>query len=500
MKGKYLSVKGLAKAKRDISKKHRISLISNVNLLKAYHKNGGNDEKIISLLRTRPVRSLSGVVNVSVLTKPFPCPGKCIFCPFQKDAPKSYLTNEPAVMRAVDNDYDPERQVITRIKSLKITGHPTEKIEIRIVGGTWSFYPEKYRREFIKSCFDACNGVKSATLEESQKVNEGAKHRIVCLSIETRPDFITKEEIKELRTMGVTMVELGIQSTFDDVLLKVQRGHTTEHSIKATKLLKDAGFKVCYQVMLNLPGSTPEKDFKTFKTIFEDSSFRPDFLKIYPCLILKEAPLYDIYKKGEYTPFCDDDVIEILKKVKREIIPPYVRIQRLFRDIPSNSIAGGSKLSNMREVIMKQAKEEGWKCPCIRCREVREDYLPKNKAKVKKITYQASEGKELFISIEEKGKLYAILRLRISNNPIIDNAAIIREVHTYGQQVCTGKKNGNTPQHKGSGKELIGIAEKEALKNGKKRIAVISGIGAREYWRSLGYSLEDTYMVKDLLH
>ncbi len=496
-KGK-LSKKGLAKAKRDVSKKYGMPLPSNVSLLKAYHKTGGSDEEMISLLRTRPVRSLSGVVNVSVLTKPFPCPGKCVFCPLQEGAPKSYLKNEPAVMRALDNKYSAENQVNTRIKSLEITGHPTGKIELRVVGGTWSFYPKNYREKFIKECFDACNGKESTSIKEAQKINESAKNRIVCLSVETRPDFINEEEIKHLRELGVTMVELGIQSVFNDVLLTSKRGHTAECSAKATKLLKDAGFKVCHQVMMNLPGSTPEKDKETFKTLFENPSFRPDFLKIYPCLILKEAPLYKIYKEGKYTPFSDEEIIKVLKEVKREIIPPYVRIQRLFRDIPSDSIAGGSKLSNMREVIMKQAEEEGWKCPCIRCREVRGGYLSKEKTTVKKTEYEASGGKEIFLSTEAEGKLYAILRLRICDHPIIEGAAIIREVHTYGQQVGLHQRSDNVPQHKGSGKELISIAEKEARERGKKRIAAISGVGAREYWRGLGYRLKDTYMVKEL--
>jgi len=445
---------------------------------------------VVSSLKTSPVRSLSGVVNISVLTKPFPCPGKCIFCPLQKDAPKSYMKDEPAVMRAMLAKYDAKRQMEIRMKALLMTGHSTDKIELRIVGGTWSYYPKEYKEDFIKKCFDACNEEKSSTLKEAQKKNEKAKHRIVCLSIETRPDFVTKEEIKEMRKMGVTMVELGVQSLFDEVLHASSRGHTVKDSAKATKLLKNAGFKVCHQVMLGLPKSTSLKDLKTFEKLFKSPSFRPDMLKIYPCVVLREAPLYELYKEGSYTPPSDEELFDTIKKVKRDIVPSYVRIQRLFRDISSKSIAGGSKISNMRQVIKRDAEKEGWECQCIRCREIKSSPV-KEKLKIRTRKYKASGGVEVFFSVTSGKKICAFLRLRLKKR----KTAIIRELRTYGKQVAIKKKERDAQQHKGVGKALVKKAEEEV---GSGRMAVISGVGARDYWRKMGYRLKGTYMIKDL--
>ncbi len=498
------NTKDLERIKKNVAKKHKTSFPTNVDLLKVYHKKGEKDEKIISLLKTRPIRSLSGVVNVSVLTKPFECPGKCIYCPQEKNIPKSYLKNEPAVMRAMLSKYDPEKQVKMRIKSLEQTGHPTGKIELRIVGGTWSFYPEKYKEFFIKKCFDACNEEKSSSLREAQVKNENANHRLVCISIETRPDFITEEEIKKLRFYGVTMVELGVQSLSDEVLSFTKRGHKVKDTIKATKLLKDAGFKICYQVMPNLPKSSLEDDLNTFKRLFEDTSFRPDFLKIYPCLVLKNSPLYSLYKKEKHKVFTDKELKDLTIKIKKEIIPPYVRIQRLFRDIPVQMIEGGCKISNLREKIKEDEARGNWKCKCIRCREVRENYNKKEEVFLFREDYLASEGKEIFLSFEnkEKTKLYALLRIRITENqflPELNNSTIIREIRTYGQQISPQKNNKKSPQHKGLGKKLVEEAEKITInETDKKNIAVISGVGVRSYWKSLGYKLKKTYMIKNL--
>jgi elongator complex protein 3 len=485
----------LERIKKEVAKKYKTSFPTNVSLLEVYHKKGKKDEKIVSLLKTRPVRSLSGVVNISVLTKPFPCPGECIYCPQEENAPKSYLTNEPAVMRAVINNYDPLEQVKMRIASLEKTGHPTEKIELRIVGGTWSFYDEKYKEWFIKRCFDACNEKSSGSLKRAHEENELAKHRIVCLSIETRPDFITQKEIKKLRKYGVTMVELGVQSLFDDILEFTKRGHTTKETIIATKLLKDSGFKVCYQLMLNLPKSSTEKDIETFRKTFADPDFRPDFLKIYPCLVLKNTLLYKLYKEKKHHVFTDKDLKETIIEIKKNIIPYYVRIQRLFRDIPIQSISGGCKISNLREYIKEDERKNNWICKCIRCREIKENYNAKEEVFLFREDYDASEGKEIFLSFENKkrNKLYALLRLRI-----LENSAIIREIRTYGQQIKTSEKKSHSPQHRGLGKKLVKEAEKITKKEFKKnQLLVISGVGVRSYWKNLDYNLEKTYMVKD---
>ncbi len=481
--------------KKSIAKKHRTSFPTNISILREYRKLTNNKEETPPSLVTRPVRSLSGVVNISVLTKPYPCPGECTYCPSEKNIPKSYIASEPAVMRAILNNYHPLGQVEMRIRALQEAGHPTEKIEIRVVGGTWSYYSEKYKYQFIKSCFDACNGEKSKTLKEAQQKNEKAKHRIVCLSIETRPDYISKEEVKSLRILGVTMVELGVQSLSDEVLSFTKRGHGINETIKATKILKDAGFKICYQVMPGLPKSSPKKDIEMFKEMFSSPSFRPDFLKIYPCLVVKNTELYSLWKSGDYSIYDDKELIDIIATVKKNIIPYYVRIQRLFRDIPVQEISGGCKISNLREVLQKDAKKNNWRCKCIRCREVRDNYDTKEKVLLFREEYDASGGKEIFLSFENKkrDKLYALLRLRI-----LKKKGMIREVRTYGKHLSIKTKDDKSPQHKGLGKKLVKEAEKITKDEfNLSTLAVISGVGVRDYWRSLGYRLEKTYMVKD---
>lgn len=507
--------------KRAIAKKLKIPVLSNIDILKAYHKycqikRKRPDKKIEYLLIKRRVRSLSGVAVVSVLTKPYPCPGECLYCPAESGMPKSYLSNEPAVMRAVLNNFNPYNQVKTRLESLTLTGHPTDKIELIVIGGTWSFLPRKYQNWFITQCFNACNNYKSKGLIEAQKKNEKAKHRIIGITIETRPDYINPEEIKNLRILGATRVEIGVQTVYDDILKYNKRGHSRKEIIKATKLLKDAGFKVCYHMMPNLPGSNLKKDLEMFKELFSNSDFQPDLLKIYPCAILKQAPLYNLWKKNKYKPYTKKQLIDLLKKIK-ETIPYFVRIQRLTRDIPSQSIVEGpAKISNMRQVLVK----EGVKCKCIRCREVKENYNPKEKLYLFRQSYLASGGKEIFLSYESKDRkrLYSLLRLRINNSPgencsrpnftVLKNAAIIRELHTYGQLQSLGHRVSQySPQHKGLGKKLMKEAERivytelnrSAKKESKaKKIAVISGVGARGYYRKLGYRLKNTYMVKKL--
>ena len=497
----------LAMIKREMAKRYKIPCSSNINLLKAYHEMVRNKmikkiEKLENLFRTRPIRSLSGIVNVSVLTKPYPCPGRCLYCPQESGVPKSYVSGEPAVERAKRLNYDPYLQTKSRIEMLESEGHPTDKIELRIVGGTWSYYPPSYQNWFIKKCFDACNSNNYTvvnSLLKAQRLNEKTKHRIVGFSIETRPDFINPKEIKRLRRLGVTMVELGVQSIYDDVLKLNRRGHGIKETILATKLLKDAGFKVLYQMMPNLPGSNLKRDKEMFEGLFSNSNFRPDLLKIYPCALLKEAPLYKWWRDGKYRPYTEKQLINLVKKIKKQI-PYYVRIQRIVRDIPSTSIvAGPAKISNLRQIIAKEMKKEGWRCKCIRCREVKEKYNIKEKIYLLRENYQSSSGKEIFLSFENKKrtKLYSLLRLRITS----DNNALIREIHTYGLQIPIdrGLTSIISPQHRGLGKKLLKEAEKITKKEfGLKKIIVISGIGARGYFRNLGYRLKNTYMVKEL--
>jgi len=496
------TLKDLASCKRRFAKKHQAPFPNNIALLKTYHelvksKSIKPSALIETLLRTRPVRSLSGIVNISVLTKPYKCPGKCLYCPTEKGIPKSYVSGEPAVERAKRLKYDPYLQVKKRIEMLESEGHPTDKIELRVVGGTWSFYPQKYQAWFVKRCFDACNNGHAMSFKTSHVQNEKARYRIVGLSVETRPDFITPSEIKRLRKLGVTMVELGVQSIYDDILKKNLRGHGVKETISATKLLKDAGFKVLYQMMPNLYGSSSARDLKMFKTLFTDSRFQPDLLKIYPCALLKSAPLFHVWRKGGYRPYAEKQLISLVRAIKKTV-PYYVRIQRIARDIPSKSIAAGpAKISNLRQLV-------GGHCKCIRCREVKGNYDPKEKLYLFRQNYQASSGQEIFLSFENKNrsKLYSLLRFRITSQ----NTAIIREIHTYGQlqpiaqdQDVGGFASNISPQHKGLGKKLIAEAEKISRREFKvKKIAVISGVGARRYYRKLEYKLEKTYMVKNL--
>jgi len=458
---------------------------------------------IEKILRTRPVRSLSGIVNISVLTKPYDCPGQCIYCPQSENAPQSYVDKEPAVMRAQLTEYDPFRQVKTRLEGLKKEGHPTDKIELRIIGGTWSFYPKDYQEQFVKECFDACNKEDSDSLKEAQHKNEVTDHKIIGLSIETRPDYINKKEIKQLRKLGVTRVELGVQTLSDEVLKKVQRGHSVEATIKATKLLKDAGFKVGYQMMPGLPGSDLKQDREVFEKLFSNAKFQPDLLKIYPTVVLEGTPLYDWYQKGKYEPYEGEELIKLIKDIKKQI-PRYVRIQRIIRDVPVDQIIAGCTTSNLRQVIHDQMRQEDWQCNCIRCREVGKDYKDEP-LKLFRKDYEASEGKEIFLTYESKDRqrLYSLLRLRILSDekpvfPVLENAALIREMHTYGQELPVSNSDEQAAQHKGLGKKLIKKAEQITQQEGLEKIAVISGVGVRGYFRKRGYELKDTYMTKKL--
>jgi len=512
---KYYTPKKLSLLKREFSKKYQIPLLSNITLIKAYrqllkNKKINKNNKVLKLLRRRDIRTLSGVSIITVLTKPYKCPGNCIYCPNEKDMPKSYLKKEPAAQRAYLNKFDPYKQVQTRIKSLILTGHPVDKIEMIVLGGSWTAYPKKYKTWFIKRCFDACNYSTSKTLEQAQKKNEKAKHRIIGLSLETRPDLIDEKEAYAMRKLGCTRVELGVQTIYPKILKKINRQATLKDTVKATKILKQFGFKVVYHLMPNLPDSTPAKDLKRFKTIFSDSRFQPDMLKIYPCVVLKTAKLYKIWKNKKYKPYSQKTLNKLLINIKKNI-PSYVRINRLIRDIPSDCIEAGNKVTNLRQIIQKEYKH----CQCIRCREAREKPV-NNKIKFVKRKYKASKATEHFLSFESKDKktLYAFLRLRLPQIKNIKPApaavpavtpetAMIRELHTYGQSLPLPRRSGaNTRpkavQHLGLGKKLMEKAEKIAKQKGCQKIAVISGIGVRGYYRKLGYRLKHTYMVKKI--
>ena len=501
----------LAKEKQKICSELKMPLPRNSDILETYQKlkkekKARINEFLEKKLKKRPIRSLSGVAVVAVLTKPWPCPGRCLYCPLEKGIPKSYLSGEPAVERAKALDFNPFLQVKRRIEMLEKGGHPADKIELIVIGGTWSFLPKKYQTWFIKRCFDAANNLTCKNLSQAQKINEKAKHRIIGLTLETRPDYIDLKEILRMRKLGCTRVEMGVQITDNRILKQNKRGHTIKEIIQATKILKNTGFKICYHLMPNLPGSSPQNDFKMFKNIFNNPDFQPDIIKIYPCVVTKGSKLYSLWKKGKYQPYTEKQLINLLIKMK-SIIPPYVRVNRLIRDIPAWQIQGGSKISNLRELVQKKMKKQNLFCQCIRCREMKDLKFKIAKAQLIRREYDTSEGKEIFFSFEnrEKNKLAAFLRLRLPDHPIkirslqgLRDAAIIRELHTYGQSVEVGKKNKTAVQHSGFGKKLMEQAEKIAREKGYKKIAVISGIGVREYYRHLGYHLQNTYMVKSL--
>jgi len=452
-----------------------------------------------NIFRTRRGRSLSGVSPMAVMTKPYPCPGNCLYCPQEEGMPKSYLSDEPAAQRAKMNDFDPCKQTESRLQQLQRTGHPTNKVELIVIGGSFSSYPQDYKISFFKDMFDTLNGQKSNNLQQAQKQNETAEHRVVAISIETRPDLITPEEVILMRSLGVTKIQLGVQAFDEKILKQINRGHGLSEVTQATRLLRDAGFKICYHFMPNLPGSTPQHDIDMAKSMYEDDRFRPDYLKIYPTQVIPGTGLQRLWEKGQYQTYSEKDLKFVLKEIKK-ITPPWTRIDRLVRDISKQWVSSGIKKSNLRQVIQQEMKAEGFTCQCIRCREVK-DLLEKKVPVLKKRSYSTLGGKEIFLTWETKKHLYSILRLRLpdvdnSLFPELKDSAIIREIHTYGKSLALSQRQKGKAQHQGLGRQLMAKAEEIARKQGYSRLAVISAIGTRPYYIKLGYHLEGEYMVK----
>lgn len=482
-------------------------------LLQEYHKllKENKIKKTLwleKMLIKRAVRTLSGVSVVTVLTKPYKCPGQCIYCPNELGMPKSYLADEPAAARAKLLKFDPQIQITSRLEALKNNGHPTDKIELIVKGGTWNSYPLLYQYYFITECFIAANnsrvkislkdglGKIKNVLNNEQKKNEKVKHRIIGLTLETRPDKINEKTIQEMREMGCTRIEIGVQTIDEDILKITKRGHGLNEIISATKLLKKYGFKVDYHLMPQLPGSTPKKDIMMIREVFDNPLYRPDMVKIYPCTVVENSELYDMLLAKKYRPYSNKKLLEVLKTVK-QIVPRYVRISRLIRDIPSQHIKAGNQMTNLRQVVQNEMKKEGTACSCLRCREI--GHKPEFK-KAKPVLfideYESSGGKEYFISFEDAGRnaVFAFCRLRIDDSGVFP--AFIRELHTYGQLIKIGKTDKQSSQHKGLGEKLINQAEKICKKEKIKELAVISGIGVRGYYKKFNYHLKQGYMVK----
>lgn len=535
------------KFRNSITKLNGGKIFHNLYFIRAYNdlvREGKikKNPELLSLIQKRSVRTMSGVAPVTVLMKPFPCPGKCIYCPTDVRMPKSYLPSQPAAQRAFRQRFNPYTQVFVRLKALSITGHEISKVELRVLGGTWSSYTKRYQIWFLKKCLQAMNEFylqtehgktdkmeditreevvespygsdkvntvilkpvnrKNQTWEQIVKENETAEVRCIGINVETRPDFIDKAEVRRLRYLGVTKVEIGVQTTDDRVQEITKRGHDLESVRAATALLKDAGFKISYHMMPNLPGSTVDIDKKMIGELFADDKYQPDYLKIYPCVVVPKSILAGQYRKGLFKPYSDEILEDVLLAEIKDV-PEWCRIDRIARDIPSTDIEAGFKASNIRQVLEERLRKMGTPVRDIRAREIQNAVVePKNIELVVR-KYLAGGGKEFFISYEEvkQDKLVALLRLRFPREtflPELRGAALIREVHVYGKQIAIGNKEKGEKQHVGWGTRLMLEAEKLARQAGYKKIAVIAGIGTREYYAKKGYELVGTYMIKML--
>lgn len=462
------------------------------------------DRVVFERLQLKPMRTLSGVTPVAVMTRAHPCPGECIFCPAAEGFPKSYLPLEPGAQRAEEHHFDPFAQTTARLKTLQAMGHATDKIELLILGGSWSAYPRAYQEWFVQRCLDALNERASASLLEAQRANETAPHRSVGMVMETRPDLITLDEVRRLRWLGATKVQLGAQSLDDDILAANRRGHTVAETRRALRLLRLAGFKLHLHWMPNLFGATPESDRADFARLWDDPALRPDELKIYPCSLIEGTELYARWQRGEYRPYTEAELVELLSACKTRV-PPYCRINRVVRDIPASYIVAGNTTSDLRLVVQRALRARGAACQCIRCREVRGEKIAAEELGVETLTYATTVTTEHFLSfVTPQKRLAGFLRLALPaptapRDEILDeirDCAMIREVHVYGRALAIGAESDGAAQHSGLGAQLIDRARRLARDAGFRRIAVIAAIGTREYYRKLGFELGELYMTR----
>ncbi|HEC57870.1 MAG TPA: tRNA uridine(34) 5-carboxymethylaminomethyl modification radical SAM/GNAT enzyme Elp3 [Candidatus Syntrophoarchaeum butanivorans] len=512
----------LNRIKKEVGSRYRLKTIPrNSDIIKilteteASHPNRG----IIDLLRRKRIRTISGVAVVAAMTSPYPCPhGKCVVCPGGPDSPfkspQSYTGLEPAALRGFQHDFDPYKQVKARLKQLSEIGHEIDKVELIVMGGTITSRPLFYQRWFVKRSIEAMNDFYSqnqrSTGEKSwltvQKINETAKVRNTGITFETRPDCCKKQDIKRMLSLGVTKVELGVQHTDNEILRLINRGHTREDVIRANRLLRDSSLKVGFHMMPGLPGSDLEMDLAAFEEIFNNPDFLPDYLKIYPTLVVEGSQLEKLWRRGEYEPLTNEAAAELISRIK-PMIPPWTRLQRVQRDIPAGKILAGVKKSNLRQIARKMMEDRRERCRCIRCREVGHRMLEEPELEISNLRlsierYYCCGGSENFLSIlGGEDTLVAFLRLRFPSDPFLselEGASLIRELHVYGPLVPFDEEVEDGWQHKGYGEWLLAEAERISLDEGYSKIAVMSGIGVRGYYRSKGYEQAGAFMIKEI--
>jgi len=515
---KIHSKEELHKTKIKLCKKYKIDAVPADSEILARLPLDFSDEDreiAVSLLRKKPMRTISGVAIVAVMTSPESCPhGLCVPCPGGPiyDTPQSYTGFEPAAMRASLNDFNPFMQTRSRLNQLKAIGHSIDKIDFIIMGGTFTARNPYYQEWFVKRCYDALNNRESESLEQAKIINESALSRCIGLTVETRPDWFRIQHTDQALNLGATRVELGIQTVYDDILNNIKRGHTVTDSINATRIAKESGFKVCFHMMPGLPGSDENRDMDAFQTIFEHPQFKPDMVKIYPTLTIKGTKLYDLWKKGDYEPLTTEKASMLIAKIK-SFIPEWIRIQRIQRDVPSNHIDAGVDKSNLRQYVADEMIKQNLECRCIRCREIGHKSLKEkivineDEINISSSYYEASGGEEVFISLVEKDldALIGYLRLRdirnshrpeLNKNPCM----IIRELKVVGREIPIGERETKALQHKGYGKELLKEAERICIEEyDKSNLFVLSGVGVKEYYRNLGFRDDGVYHRKTIV-
>jgi elongator complex protein 3 len=536
----------------------RSELIAGYRAFAADEKFALDEARFIARVQMRPVRTQSGVTPVTVLTKPYPCPGQCVFCPNDVRMPKSYLSAEPGCQRAEANGFDPYLQTYQRLLAFHAIGHPTDKAELIVLGGTFSYYPEPYRLWFVKRCFDAFNDFGAgrdgraaaeaqrlsvseqrtvldgrrlgagynrvvrrflrqqtgsdllrdfehatpAELASAQRENETARTRNVGMVLETRPDHIDEAEVERLRRLGCTKVQIGYQSLSDEILQRNKRGHDVEATRRAMRLLRRAGFKILAHVMPNLLGATPDSDAEDIARVFDDPDFRPDELKVYPCSVIESAELMRYYEDGSYRPYDYDQLLQVLCEVLRRA-PRYCRLARVIRDISSSDIVAGNRLSNFREIAERALRAAGEQPVEIRSREIREVSAAAS-GTLRTTLYATSTGEERFLEfVTEDDRILGFCRLSLPSAPSfipeIAGSALLRELHVYGASLSIGEQAGVRAQHRGYGRRLIERACEDAAHAGYASLAVISAVGTRDYYRKRGFEDGELYQHRSLV-